>query len=337
MRQVRDEVQQGKTLTRDEMRQFIESLFDPDTSFDYLPEILCAMHARGETAEELAGAVDALMARATFFPTVSQPLFDTCGTGGDRSGTFNVSTTAAFVIAGAGVHVAKHGNRSISSRSGSADVLAALGIALTLPPEKTIEHLTSQGLAFLFAPDVHPALKQLQPVRKAIGQPTLFNLIGPLANPFPLDSQLIGVYRQDLQETLARAAHLLGRRRTIIVTGSGQLDEASLEGTIHYTLLHEGEITTHTLAPEETDLPSYLRSEILGGEASDNARILEEVLDGKPSAYFDTTLLNAGLALFAAERAASVIEGIELARQSIQSGRAKAKLLHYPKLAEVTS
>lgn len=337
MRRLRDEVRQGKTLTRDEMRQFIESLFETEASHDDLSDILLTIHARGETAEELAGAVDALMARATSFPEVAVPLFDTCGTGGDRSGTFNVSTTVAFVLAGAGVTVAKHGNRSISSRSGSADVLAALGLTLTLSPEKTTEHLTSDGLAFLFAPDVHPALKQLQPLRKAIGQPTLFNLIGPLANPFPLDSQLIGVYRQDLQETLARAAHLLGRRRTIIVTGDGQLDEASLEGPVQYTLLHEGRVSSHTFTPEDSGLPLYSRSAILGGDAQHNARILEKVLDGKPSAYLDTTLLNAGLALFAAERVPSIQQGIERARQSIQSGRAKEKLLNYPKLAEVTS
>ncbi|MFC4354948.1 anthranilate phosphoribosyltransferase [Chryseomicrobium palamuruense] len=336
MRQLLDEVQQGKTLTRDEMRQLIETFFEPNTSQTDMRDFLLALHARGETAEELAGAVDALMARATSYPTVSVPLLDTCGTGGDQSGTFNVSTTSAFVLAGAGLTVAKHGNRSISSRSGSSDVLAALGLTLSLSPEESAEQLTSQGLAFLFAPDVHPALKQLQPLRKAIGQPTLFNLIGPLANPYSLDCQLIGVYRQDMQQTLAQAAHLLGRRRAIIVTGHGELDEASLEGATHYTLLHEGSITTHTLAVEETGLPTYTRPDILGGDAETNARILEDVLDGKPSAYLDTTLLNAGLALFAAERVPSVHHGIEIARHSIQSGSAKAKLTNYPKLVEVS-
>lgn len=332
-----EHIQQGRTLTRTEMKEAVQHLFETTTDSADIQEFLLTLHERGETAEELAGAVDALMSRAVIYPQFDAALFDICGTGGDQSGSFNISTTAAFVVAGSGVKVAKHGNRSISSRSGSADVLAALGLAVSLSPSESASQLNESGLAFLFAPDIHPVMKQLQPIRKALAAPTLFNLIGPLANPYALSSQMIGVYRQDRQKVLAEAAHLLGRKRALIVTGEGHLDEAALDGTTRYTLLHDGSITTHTITASDVGLPSRQRNEIVGGEAYQNAEILRDVLKGKPSAYLDTTLLNAGLGLYAAGKVSSIQEGIHVAYESIESGRALEKLESYPRLVEVTS
>lgn len=337
MKATYERILQGDYLSRLEMKQLAGQFFEADAEEKLIKDILLALHARQETAEELAGVVDALMERATSYPTVPFPVFDMCGTGGDQSGSFNISTTAAFVTSGAGVRVAKHGNRSISSRSGSADVLAALGLELTVTPVESAHLLETTGLTFLFAPDVHPAMRVLQPIRKAIGKPTLFNLIGPLANPYPLTHQLIGVYREDYQQTLAEAARLLGRKRAVIVTGEGCLDEASLDGTTRYTVLHDSEIMTHTLTAEQVGLSPLPREAIAGGDAEQNAHILRAVLNGEPSAYLDTTLLNSGLALFAAGAASSVKEGIETARESIQSGKALHQLLHYPTAVEVTS
>lgn len=319
------------------MKEIAQTFFHPETDEQQIKDVLVRLHSRGETAEELAGVVDAMMERAVPYPSATEALFDICGTGGDKSGTFNISTTTAFVLAGAGVKVAKHGNRSISSKSGSADVLAALGLSLNLSPVESLRQLEDNGLAFLFAPEVHPAMGRIQPLRKSLGQPTLFNLIGPLANPFALESQMIGVYKAQYQEILAEAAHLLGRKRAVIVTGQGSLDEASLEGTTTYSLLNEGKLTTHTFTAQEIGQAPRERHEILGGEAIENAMILRRVLQGQKSAYYDTTLVNAGLALVAAERASSIEEGIKQAEESIQSGRAFEKLNRYPSHQEVSS
>lgn len=337
MKATYNRILQGDALNRLEMKKLVSAFFEPTADPDLIAAILMALHDRKETAEELAGSVDALMERAVPYPEVDLDLLDMCGTGGDQSGSFNISTTAAFVVAACDVHVAKHGNRSISSRSGSADVLAALGLDISLSPEKSAEQLRSNSLTFLFAPDVHPAMKQIQPIRKALGRPTLFNLIGPLANPYTLRHQLIGVYKAEYQEVLAQAAKLLGRRRVVIVTGEGQLDEASLDGTTTYTMLHENEITTHQFTAQDVAMPAHPRSSIAGGEAEDNAAILRQVLSGESSAYLDTTLVNAGLALLAAETVGSIQEGIAKARLAIESGAALIQLTTYPTRTEVTS
>lgn len=337
MKATYNRILQGDTLNRREMKELVSAFFETTADPDVIAAILVALHDRKETAEELAGAVDALMERAVRYPEVELDLLDMCGTGGDQSGSFNISTTAAFVVAACGVHVAKHGNRSISSRSGSADVLAALGLEISLSPEKSAEQLKSNGLTFLFAPDVHPAMKKIQPIRKALGRPTLFNLIGPLANPYTLRHQLIGVYKAEYQEVLAQAAKLLGRRRVVIVTGDGQLDEASLDGTTTYTMLHDNEITTHEFTAQDIALPAHPRNSIAGGEAADNAAILRQVLAGAPSAYLDTTLVNAGLALLAAESVDSLQDGIAKAHRAIESGAALKQLTTYPSRTEVTS
>ena len=251
---------------------------------------------------------------------------DNCGTGGDQSYSFNISTTSAFVMAGAGIPVAKHGNRSISSKTGSADVLEHLGVSLSFSKQHVEEMLYENKIAFLFAPHVHEALKPFSVVRKNLGLPTIFNVIGPLTNPIALDTQLIGVYRKDLLPKIAASLQRLGRRRAVVVTGAGSMDEASLAGTNDLIILQNGELTSYSLHPEEVNLPVYANEAIRGGDAKENAAILLSVLKGEQGAYFDTVLLNAGLGIFTNGKAATISEGIELARESILSGAAFERL-----------
>ncbi len=251
---------------------------------------------------------------------------DNCGTGGDGSQSFNISTTAAFVLAGAGMKVAKHGNRSVSSKTGSADVLEALGVSLDATPEHLVEQLETNGIAFLFAQRMHPRVKQIMKVRRDLRIPTIFNLIGPLTNPVPLKTQLLGIYREDMLETMALTLHRLGRKRAIVLHGANGMDEASLAGTNQLVLLDEGELIRFSLHPEEVGLKTAPLEAIRGGSAQENATILLQVLGGEHGAYRDTVLLNAGIALFAANRAKTIEEGIALAADSIDSGRAMERL-----------
>ncbi|WP_077306944.1 anthranilate phosphoribosyltransferase [Terribacillus halophilus] len=300
---------------------------------------LSMLQTRGETADEVAGMVAAIREKAQIIPFQAADVMDNCGTGGDGSQSFNISTTAAFVIAGAGITVAKHGNRSVSSRTGSADVLEKLGVPLSLPAAETTHLLKENNIAFLFAPHVHPGLKQVMQLRKVLRIPTIFNLIGPLTNPVPLDSQLLGIYRRDMLGMMAEALQKLGRKRAIVVNGAGHMDEASLAGDNHLVLLEEGKQTAFTLHPEEVGLSVYPLEAIKGGDAADNAQILLRVLNGETGVYRDTVVLNAGLGIFANGKTNSIQEGIKMAQESIDSGAAKAKLQYLIdyKQKEVTS
>jgi anthranilate phosphoribosyltransferase len=300
---------------------------------------LSMLQTRGETADEVAGMVAAIREKAQIIPFQAADVMDNCGTGGDGSQSFNISTTAAFVIAGAGITIAKHGNRSVSSRTGSADVLEKLGVPLSLPPAETTHLLKENNIAFLFAPHVHPGLKQVMQLRKVLRIPTIFNLIGPLTNPVPLDSQLLGIYRRDMLGMMAEALQKLGRKRAIVVNGAGHMDEASLAGDNHLVLLEEGKQTAFTLHPEEVGLSVYPLEAIKGGDAADNAQILLRVLNGETGVYRDTVVLNAGLGIFANGKTNSIQEGIKMAQESIDSGAAKAKLQYLIdyKQKEVTS
>jgi anthranilate phosphoribosyltransferase len=217
-----------------------------------------------------------------------------------------VSTTSAFVIASAGIPVAKHGNRSVSSKTGSADVLESLGINLNLSAERTEEILQEIGISFLFAPNVHPKLKKVMTVRKQLKIPTIFNFIGPLTNPMELDYQLLGVYRRDLLNVFAEVLLKLGRKRAIVINGAGFMDEASLQGENHLTILEDGLITNQSFFPEEVNLPQYDNSCIKGGDSKENAEILINVLKGEKGAHRDTVLINSGLGIFTAGKASSI-------------------------------
>ncbi len=324
----------GVSLSRLEMKDAVNQLFKEITTESEVAAFLTALKLKGETVDEITGLVEALREKAMPISTHLSGIMDNCGTGGDGSQSFNISTTTSFVLAGAGVKVAKHGNRSVSSKTGSADVLEELGVALDFNGDEVEELLDTNGIAFLFAPHVHSQLKKVMQVRKQLKIPTIFNLIGPLTNPVTLDTQLLGVYRRDMIETMALVLKQLGRKRAIVLNGAGYMDEASLAGENHLVLVEEGEISTFTISPEDIGLSYYPLEKIKGGDAIENARILVDVLKGNTSPYLDTTLLNAAIALYASGKAATVKEGVELARHSIESGAAYEKLQNLIKYSQ---
>jgi anthranilate phosphoribosyltransferase len=258
--------------------------------------------------------------------TERDALVDTCGTGGDASGTFNISTATALVAAGAGVRVAKHGNRSVTSKCGSADVMEALGVNISLPPAQIAECLQQVGIAFLFAPAMHSAMKYVQPARRELRLRTVFNLLGPLTNPAHASAQVVGVYSDDLVEKLAEALSMLGLRRAMVVHGSDGLDEITISGPTRIAEVRDGQVHTYEVTPEEFEIERNPIETISGGDAAENARIIREVLSGKKSPCRDVVLLNAAATLVAAGRANHLSEAMPLAINSIDSGAAAAKL-----------
>ncbi|MDC3418124.1 anthranilate phosphoribosyltransferase [Aquibacillus salsiterrae] len=326
MKEYLNKLTNQKNLTIEEMEAAARLIFEEETSDTEIGAFLTVLKAKGESADEIAGLVNVIREKALPLPKDMVGVMDNCGTGGDGSQSFNISTTSAFVIAGAGITVAKHGNRSISSKTGSADVLEHLGVSLSLSSEQTHQLLKENGIAFLFAPYVHPAMKRVMKVRKELKIPTIFNLIGPLTNPVNLTTQLLGIYRRDKLETMANVLHRLGRNRAIILNGAGHMDEASLAGENHLILLERGELMQFKLHPEEVGLPVYDNEEIKGGDSKENAEILRRVLEGEKGAHRDTVLMNAGLGIFANGKAQTVQEGVKLAEESIDSGAALEKL-----------
>jgi len=315
-----------QSFSEEQMEKAVDFILGEEVSESEIAAFLMGLKSKGETVDEIAGIVRAMKGNTLRFNRRFPNVLDNCGTGGDGSSSFNVSTTSAFVIAGAGIPVAKHGNRSISSKTGSADVLEYLGINLNLPSERTEEILHEIGIAFLFAPHVHPKLSKVMTVRKALKIPTVFNYIGPLTNPIELDYQLLGVSRRDLLHVFAEVLKKLGRKRAVVINGAGFMDEASLQGENHYTLLEDGKITSQIFTPEDVNLPQYDNSEIKGGDSMENGEILLKVLKGEKGAPRDTVLLNAGMGIYTAGKANSIVNGIEIAKETIDSGAAYAKL-----------
>lgn len=328
MKEALQKLTEGKGLSLEESIHVANKLFVNETTEIEIASLLIALKAKGESVDEIAGLVQAVRQHATTFTTLPFPVMDNCGTGGDGSQSFNISTTAAFVIAGAGIPIAKHGNRSVSSQTGSADVLEHLGVSLNLQQEEIKELLIENGIAFLFAPTVHPQLKRILNVRKTLKIPTIFNLIGPLTNPLDIETQMLGTYRRDMLETMANVLNKLGRKRAVVINGAGYMDEASLAGENHLAFLNNGKISSFTIHPEEIGLPLYGNDEIKGGHAKDNADITLRVLKGEKGAYRDTVLFNAGIAIFANGLATSIEKGIEMAEESIDSGSALEKLIY---------
>lgn len=315
-----------ENLTMNEMKEATNNCFRNDITDTEISAFLTALRIKGETADEIAGIVEVIRSQSEMSEINLPNVMDNCGTGGDRSNSFNISTTTAFVLAGAGVKVAKHGNRSISSKTGSADVLEHLGVSLSFSKKHTEELLEKNNIAFLFAPHVHAKLRPFMKIRQELGLPTIFNLIGPLTNPIELDSQLMGVYQRNTLETVAESLKKLGRKRAVVVNGAGYMDEASLAGENHLVLLEDGEITSFTLHPQEVGLPTYSNKDIQGGDAKENAAILLSVLNNEASPYLDTVLLNGGIGFFANGKTSSIQDGIEVARESIASGAALDRL-----------
>lgn len=321
-----ESVRKGEHLLFDDMVAAANLVFDESTPKEQIEAFLVALSAKGETAQEVAGLATVMKANALEVKVPEGIYIDNCGTGGDGLQSFNISTTSAFVMAGAGLLVAKHGNRKVSSLSGSSDVLEALGIGLLGSVEETQKLLAQEGIAFLHAPNMHPKLGRIGEVRRAIGKPTIFNMVGPLTNPVPLQTQFVGINRPAFTTDYAEVLNLLGRKRAIVVSGARGMDEASLEGENTFVLLDHGDIVPFKLRAEDVGLTPQPLEAIRGGNAEENAVILRELLQGKQSAYFDTVVLNAGIGFFAYGLADSMKEGIEMAKDSIFSGRAYDKL-----------
>lgn len=340
---------QRQSLTREEARTVMTEVLTGQCSDAQIAALLVALHMKGETVEEIVGFAEAIRAAAvplelhansvldasgtgrdalrnSLSNSLSNSLIDTCGTGGDTSGTFNISTATAFVVAGAGVRVAKHGNRSVTSKCGSADVMEALGVNINLPPAQIAACLEQVGIAFLFAPALHSAMKHVQTARRELRLRTVFNLLGPLTNPARATCQVVGVYSADLVEKLAEALSMLGLRRALVVHGGDGLDEITITGPTRIAEVREGQVHSYEVTPEEFGLQRATLDDISGGDAAGNAALIRDVLSGKKSARRDVVLLNAAAALVAAGRADHLREAVPLAAAAIDSGAALAKL-----------
>jgi anthranilate phosphoribosyltransferase len=320
-----------KDLSSGEMELIMEEIVSGRATPAQVGAFLAAMKTKGETWEELAAAARFLRERALKVPhrlPKEEPLVDTCGTGGDQKGTFNVSTAVAFVAAAGGVKVAKHGNRSVSSRCGSADVLEALGIKVDMPPEMAAECLHEFGLCFLYAPLYHPAMKAVSGPRRELGFRSLFNLLGPLLNPASANVQVLGVYDFRLTEKIAFALDALGCRRALVVFGKGGYDEMVITGSTKVSELREGRITTYYVDPEDVGLELCEEEEELrGGGAQENARIIRDILSGQETGpKRDMVALNAGAVFYAAEATIDLKAGVKKALEILSSGKALDKL-----------
>ncbi|MDK8641007.1 anthranilate phosphoribosyltransferase [Niallia taxi] len=318
-------VMNRESLTEAEMLEVSRTFFTNSVTDSELAAFITALKLKGESVDEIVGLVKAVREQTLKFSHVAGCI-DNCGTGGDGSHSFNISSTSAFVLAGAGIPVAKHGNRSVSSKTGSADVLEHLGIHLNVTPEQNEQQLKEIGITFLFAQHVQPKMGRIMKVRRELGIPTIFNLIGPLTNPIELETQVLGIYRRDFTELFAESLKRLGRKRAVVLNGAGGMDEASLQGDNELVILEDGNIRKINLHPEEVNLSVYSNEAIRGGDAKENADILLNVLKGEKGAYKDTVLLNAGIGIYAAGKADNIEGGIELARNSIESGAALSKL-----------
>lgn len=325
----------GETLSDDQAEAAFDVIMSGEATPAQIGGLLMAMRIRGETVAEITGAVRAMRARMTSIEAPAGAI-DVCGTGGDGAGTLNVSSAVTFVLAGCGVPVAKHGNRALSSRTGGADVLTALGVNVDAPMEALPSILAESGCVFLFAPRHHPSMRHAAGPRVELGTRTIFNLLGPLANPARVRRQLTGVFAPDWTRPMAETLAALGHEAAWIVHGMG-LDELTTAGPNHVTSLRDGKISSFVVEPEEAGLPRTPVSAIQGGDAAFNAAALESMLQGTPSAYRDTVVLNSAAALIVAGRAGDLREGVALAGDSIASGAGLAALETLRRVSAVTA
>jgi anthranilate phosphoribosyltransferase len=326
MKECFEKLYQKDNLTSEEMIQIGQQMFAGNLTESQISALLIALKVKGVTATEMVALAQVIQQEALQLTGVPAGVMDNCGTGGDHLNSFNVSTTAAFVLAAGGVVMAKHGNRSISSKSGSADVLEHLGITISPSTEKLSHLLREIGIAFLFAPSMHPKMKYIAKVRQELATPTILNLIGPLTNPVKLESQLMGTFAGDLLLETCETLKLLGRKRGVVIHGAYGMDEANLAGVNRYAVFDGEKVTEHQLIAQEVGLVNYPIEAIVGGDAARNAEILKAVLQNVPSPYLHTVLLNAGLGFFANGKVTEISAGVELARTIIASGAAYDKL-----------
>lgn len=315
-----------QNLTAAEMRDVMRIIMSGGASDAQIAGFLIALRCKGETVDEIAAAVEVMRELANKVPITGENVVDTCGTGGDGANTFNISTTCAFVVAAAGGQVAKHGNRSVSSSCGSADVLEAAGINLDLSAEQVAQCVREIGVGFLFAPKHHGAMKHTINVRKEMGVRTLFNLLGPLSNPASAPNQLIGVFSKDWVEPLAQVLKKLRSQHVLVVSAEDGLDEISIASATRVAELKGGVVSTYTIAPEQFGFQRASLAELTVTNAATSLNMIKSVLNNQPGAALDIVLLNAGAAIYAANISDSLAKGIETARQVIASGAALSKL-----------
>ena len=315
----------GASLTREEAARGFDRMMSGEATPSQMGALLMALRVRGETVEEITGAVTVM--REKMLRVAAPPdAIDVVGTGGDASGSYNISTCAAFIVAGAGVPVAKHGNRALSSRSGSADVLAALGVKIELAPDAVGRCISEAGIGFMFAPAHHPAMKNVGPTRVELGTRTIFNLLGPLSNPAGVKRQMVGVFSRQWVEPLANVLKNLGSESAWVVHGSDGLDEVTSAGPTHVAALENGTVRSFEITPEDVGVARAMPDMLRGGDADQNARALLDVLKGKQGAFRDVALLNAAAGLVVAGRAKDLKQGFALAAKSIDTGEAEGRL-----------
>lgn len=316
---------EGKTLSEQQSEQAFSRIMSGQIDLPQMSAFVMAMRLRGETVDEITGGARVLRQKAAHV-NVPDGAVDTCGTGGDGTGTYNISTAAAIVTAACGVPVAKHGNKSVSSKSGSADVLASLGIAMDMPLAAQEQALADFGIAFLFAPHHHKAMRHVGPVRASLGIRTIFNLLGPLANPAMAKRQLLGVFDREWLRPMAEVLARLGSEHVWVVHGSDGLDELTTTGPTYVCELKDGVFREFEVSPEDVGLKRATMADLQGGEADENAAALKDVLAGNPSAYRDIVLLNTGAALLVGNKVQTLKDGVIMAADAIDSGRAEALL-----------
>jgi anthranilate phosphoribosyltransferase len=315
----------GAELTVQESASAFDRMMSGEATPSQMGALLMGLRVRGETVDEITGAVTTMRAKMLAVAAPENAI-DVVGTGGDASGSYNISTCAAFIVAGAGVPVAKHGNRALSSRSGAADVLAALGVRIDLDPEQIAQCIAQAGIGFMFAPLHHPAMKHVGPTRVELGTRTIFNLLGPLSNPAGVKRQMVGVFSRHWVEPLANVLARLGSERAMVVHGSDGLDEITTAGPTSVASLENGTVRTFEITPQDVGLPKADPKRLLGGDADANAAALLSVLKGEKSPYRDVAMFNAAAALVVAGRAKDLAGGMALARTSIDSGEAEGRL-----------
>ena len=316
----------GADLPQKEAVDVMSEVMSGQASPAQIGGLLTALRMKGESIGEISGFALAMREKATKISPKAATLIDTCGTGGDKSGTFNISTAAAFVAAAAGISVAKHGNRSVSSKSGSADVLEALGVKIDISPDAVEKCIEKVGIGFMFAPLFHQAMKHAAGPRAELGVRTVFNILGPLTNPAQAGYQLLGVYDARLVRTMAQVLKNLGTRRAMVVHGSGGLDEITISGTTHVAELKDGQIREYDISPEQFGIACADLHTVSGGDSTQNAKIIETVLHGQPGERSDITALNAGAAIYVCGGANTLAEGISRAQQILADGSAANKL-----------
>lgn len=320
------ELTQKRNLTSELMQGVMEEIMSGKATTAQIVSFLTALSNKGETKQELTAALLVMRKYATRIYVDKEVILDTCGTGGDKKGTFNISTAVAFVAAAAGITVAKHGNRAVSSSCGSADILEALGININMDKEKIERCLRDIGVAFLFAPNLHPAMKYALPARKQLGKKTIFNLLGPLSNPAGATHQLVGVYDRGLTEVVAGVLMQSGTKHTLVVHGEDGLDEFTTTAKTFISEAQRGKINNYEIDPEDFGLPRAKSEDLLGSGVAENARMLVDIFKGRAGPLRDIVLLNAAAAIYVADKAGSIKEALALATNAIDTGRALNKL-----------